>query len=48
VHKFSINEGLSLFPSFKLRDIAIQDGLNFSSKDEQKPFTYLIVSKIKI
>ena len=48
VHKFTINEGLSLFPSFKLRDIAIQDGLNFSSKDEQKPFTYLIVSKIKI
>jgi 2-polyprenyl-3-methyl-5-hydroxy-6-metoxy-1,4-benzoquinol methylase len=48
VHKFTINEALSLFPSFKLRDIAIQDGLNFSGKDEQKPFTYLIVSKVKI
>lgn len=46
-HKFDLLKGLSLFRSFKDDRFAIQDGLFFSMNDQKKPFTYLIVSKIK-
>jgi hypothetical protein len=47
-HTFNLQNGLNLFSSFKLDNFAIQDGLNFSNIDNEKPFTYLIVSKLNL
>lgn len=47
-HTFNLQRGLNLFSSFKLDNFAIQDGLNFSNIDNEKPFTYLIVSKLNL
>ena len=48
IHKFTAKTGLAIFPSLKLENAVIQDGLNFSNIDNKKPFTYLIVSKTKL
>jgi 2-polyprenyl-3-methyl-5-hydroxy-6-metoxy-1,4-benzoquinol methylase len=47
VHKFDLDSGLKLFPSFKTLNYVIQENLNFSQVDNKKPFTYLVVAKKK-
>lgn len=46
-HKFTVDSGLALFPEFTNTSYVIQDGMNFIKNDPKKPFTYLIVSKVK-
>lgn len=46
-HKFTVKTGEDLFPTFEHASSVIQIGLNFITVDPKKPFTYLIVSKVK-
>jgi len=46
-HRFTLETGLKLFSELQLEDYVIQNGLSFTLLDNKKPFTYLIVSKIK-
>lgn len=46
-HKFTVETGEALFPTFEHASSVIQMGLNFLTIDPRKPFTYLIVSKVK-
>lgn len=51
-HRFTVERGINLFPSYKLIDSYIQTGVNFYKTDsgvpQDKPFTYLLCYKQKI